>query len=470
MSQMSNLLSTLDNESHGIGLTIEGFLEDRLNLSESSYTTAKTSLKEIEGYLISQRDTLTVVLEELVKRNNNKENLAPIIKKLLSGFDQYSSKTRVCNNCDGKGFISYVKNFKNNGKIKSVKMNNSKCTACSANKIDQDGIEWKKTIKKPASYNSRSKHLTNFKELLRFYGLLDTINDKSIKPKREKKIENVGYALSKEQGKTIVSYAKTTLEKAKWTFLICSGGGRVDEVNRIQPKDFYFIDSNAERCSKEDMTLIAVTLRGKNTKMKKGRDLFVHKDDNVTILRLLETRKDKKYMFHNSCDSKSAYKTADNEFKAIRESMIEDGHEYMSLWNDEHTNHEIKIHTLRSLAITLGNRIGHEYGDMIAGHSGGMRKIYDRMPLKQKMEYWIEAQPLLSFGNNSETINQLQEENVLLKQQIKDQQETFENKINLLEQHAKAREDDTNQRLDELSKQFPTMQEYQKQFAQTKRN
>ena len=470
MSQMSNLLSTLENESHGIGLTIEGFLEDRLNLSESSYTTAKTSLKEIEGYLISQRDTLTVVLEELVKRNNNKENLAPLIKALLSGFEKYSSKTRECSNCDGKGFISYTKNFKKNGK-KPVKVNNAKCTSCKGNKIDQDGIVWKATIKKPASYNCRSKHLTNFKELLRFYGLLDTINDKSIKPKREKKIENVGYALSKEQGKTIVSYAKTTLEKAKWTFLICSGGGRVDEVNRIQPKDFYFIDSNAERCSKEDMTLIAVTLRGKNTKMKKGRDLFVHKDDNVTILRLLETRKDKKYMFHNSCDSKSAYKTADNEFKAIRESMIQDGHEYMSLWNDEHTNHEIKIHTLRSLAITLGNRIGHEFGDMIAGHTEGQRKIYDRMPLKQKLEYWLEAQPLLSFENdNSEELTSLQEENVLLKQQIKDQQETFENKINLLEQHAKAREDDTNQRLDELSKQFPTIQEAQKQFAHTKRN
>ena len=394
---MSNLLSKLENESKGIGLTIEGFLEDRLNLSESSYITAKTSLKEIEGYLISQRDTLTVVLEELVQLNNDKKNLAPIIKKLLSGFEQYSSKTRVCNNCDGKGFFSYVKNSKNTGKIKSVKMNNVKCTACRGNKIDQDGLEYKKTIKKPASYNSRSKHLTNFKELLRFYGLLDTINDKSIKPKREKKVENVGYALSKEQGKLIVSYAKTTLEKTKWTFCVCSGGGRIDEVNRIQPKDFYFVDGNAERCSKEDMKLIVVTLRGKDTKMKKGRDLFVHEDNNDTIMRFLETRKNKPYMFHNNCDSKSAYKTADNEFNAIREAMIKDGHEFMSLWNDQHTNHEIKIHTLRSLAITLGNRIGHEFGDMLAGHTDGQRKIYDRMPLKQKMEFWIRSTTIAIF-------------------------------------------------------------------------
>ncbi len=350
-------------------------------------------------------------------------------------------------------------------------MNNVKCTACRANKIDQDGIEWKTTIKKPSSYNTRSKNLTNFKELLRFYGLLDTINDKSIKPKREKKIDNLGYALSKEQGKLIVSYAKTTLEKAKWTFLICSGGGRIDEVNRIQPKDFYFIDKNAERCSKEDMRLIAVTLRGQDTKMKKGRDMFVHEDDNDTIMRLMDSRKDKKYMFHNNCDSKSAYTSADTEFTCIREAMVADGYEYMSLWNDQHTNHEIKIHTLRSLAITLGNRIGHEYGDMMAGHTGGMRAIYDRMPLKQKMEYWIEAQSLLSFENdNSETITSLQEENALLKEQITKQQETFEKQINLLEQRAKAREDETNHRLDEISNQFPTMQEVQKQFAHTKRN
>jgi integrase len=468
---MSNLLSKLDNESKGIGLTIEGFLEDRLNLSESSHKTAKSALKEIEGYLISQGDTLTSILEGLVQLNNEKKNLAPIIKALLSGFEKYSSKTRMCNNCDGKGFISYVKNFKNNGKIKSVKMNKPKCTACRANKIDQDGIEWKTTIKKPSSYNSRSKNLTNFKELLRFYGLLDTINDKSIKPKREKKVDNLGYALSKEQGKLIVSYAKTTLEKAKWTFLVCSGGGRVDEVNRIQPKDFYFIDSNAEKCSRENMRLIAVTLRGQDTKMKKGRDIFVHEDDNDTILRLMESRKNKPYMFHNNCDSKSAYKSADTEFNNIREAMVADGYEYMSLWNDQHTNHEIKIHTLRSLAITLGNRIGHEFGDMIAGHTDGMRKIYDRMPLKQKMEDWIEAQPWLSFENdNSETITQLQEENVLLKEQITKQQETFEKQINLLEQRAKAREDETNHRLDELSNQFPTMQEAQNQFAQTKRN
>ena len=470
MSQ-SSLLSKLDNESHGIGLSIESFLEDRSTLSKASYSTAKTTIKELEGYLLANNDNLTSLLEGLVERNNNKENLAPIIKKLLSSFELYSSKTRVCSNCDGTGLITYTKNFKKSGKIKSVKMTNSTCTACSANKIDQDGIEWKQTIKKPSSFNSRSKNLTNFKELLRFYGLLDTINDKSIKPKREKKVDNLGYALSKEQGKLIVSYAKTTLEKAKWTFLVCSGGGRVDEVNRIQPKDFYFIDSNAEKCSRENMRLIAVTLRGQDTKMKKGRDIFVHEDDNDTILRLMESRKNKPYMFHNNCDSKSAYKSADTEFNNIREAMVADGYEYMSLWNDQHTNHEIKIHTLRSLAITLGNRIGHEFGDMIAGHTDGMRKIYDRMPLKQKMEDWIEAQPWLSFENdNSETITQLQEENVLLKEQITKQQETFEKQINLLEQRAKAREDETNHRLDELSNQFPTMQEAQNQFAQTKRN
>ena len=231
MSQMS-LLEKLDNQSKGIGLTIEGFLLDRLSLSESSHDTAKSSLKEIEGYLISQGDTLTSILEGLVKRKNDKENLAPLIKALLSGFEQYSSKTRKCSNCDGKGFISYVKNVKNknNGKIKSVKVNNAKCTSCKANMIDEDGIDWKIAIKKPASYTTRSKNLTNFKELLRFYNLLDTINDKSIKPKREKKVENVGYALSKEQGKLIVSYAKTTLEKAKWKFCTCSGGGRIMEV------------------------------------------------------------------------------------------------------------------------------------------------------------------------------------------------------------------------------------------------
>ena len=243
------------------------------------------------------------------------------------------------------------------------------------------------------------------------------------------------------------------------------------EVLKIQPKDFYFIDSNAERCSRDKMFQIVVTLRGADTKMKKGRDMFVHEDDNKTILRLLETRKDKKYMFHNNCDSESAYGSADKEFTAIREAMVADGYEYMSLWNDQHTNHEIKIHTLRSLAITLGNRIGHEFGDMLAGHTDGMRKIYDRMPLKQKLEYWLKAQPLLSFENdNSDTITQLQDENVLLKEQITKQQETFEKQINLLEQRAKAREDETNTRLDELSSQFPTMQEVQKQYTHTKRN
>ena len=54
MSQMSNLLSKLENESKGICLTIEGFLEDRLNLSESSHKTAKIALKEIEYYMIQK--------------------------------------------------------------------------------------------------------------------------------------------------------------------------------------------------------------------------------------------------------------------------------------------------------------------------------------------------------------------------------------------------------------------------------
>ena len=69
MSQMSNLITKLANESNGVGLTIEGFLEDRKRLSKASHKTAISSLKEIEGYLISQGETLTSVLEDLVQLN-----------------------------------------------------------------------------------------------------------------------------------------------------------------------------------------------------------------------------------------------------------------------------------------------------------------------------------------------------------------------------------------------------------------
>ena len=128
MSQMSNLLSKLDNESKGIGLTIEGFLEERKSLSKASHKSAKSSLVEIEGYVLSQKDTLTSLLEGLVQQNNEKKNLAPIIKALLSGLEKYSSKTRFCNNCDGKGFVKQTKIYRKNGKSKSVNRD-TKCSA-----------------------------------------------------------------------------------------------------------------------------------------------------------------------------------------------------------------------------------------------------------------------------------------------------------------------------------------------------
>ena len=74
------------------------------------------------------------------------------------------------------------------------------------------------------------------------------------------------------------------------------------------------------------------------------------------------------------------------------------------------------------------------------------------------------------FNNKHQQLLLLQQENVLLKEQNTKQQETFAKQINLLEQRAKAREDETNHRLDELSSQFPSMQEAQTQFAHTKRN
>ena len=187
------------------------------------------------------------------------------------------------------------------------------------------------------------------------------------------------------------------------------------------------------KTSKENMFRMRVDLPAEITKTGVERYCIIHKDIQDEVFKLVNTPtgktkwqqhdKPNEYVFHTSTSVESGHSNEERSFTFERERMIKDGHEEMALQYMS-GRHKITIHSLRSMFITLANRVSGsdlagDFGDHMAGHSeGGMKALYDRMPENMVMEIWIKAEPLLSMENNStEEMEVMQDEITFLKEQ-----------------------------------------------------
>ena len=241
---------------------------------------------------------------------------------------------------------------------------------------------------------ARRRPFSQIRDVFRFYGLLNNVNEKNLILKQPKQLKEKKYALEKKTAIKIVANTNTSMRRTLLQFL-CMTGMRIAEAAHIRPEYFSFVDEKGEKTTKDKMFRMRVDLPAKITKNKTERYVLVHKDIQEAVLRLVENTSAKtkwqkhsnpnEYVFHTAISASSAENNEERAFSDQRKRMINDGFEEMGL-KYETGRHKITLHTMRSMFITIANRVSGsdlagDFGDNIADHNdGSMKAIYDRMP------------------------------------------------------------------------------------------
>ena len=419
------------------GGNIEDYLQTKKSQSYGSFRNATSALAELKGFIEDQGDTLEIVVSDLLfKVEKENKDITKHIQKLLQGVSDNMQKNRPCYNCNSTG-------------RKLVNGHRQQCKSCHGD-----------SIKGPLGQKSRKIYLSIIKDILRFYGLLNNINEKNLSIKYPKNLKEKKYALEKKVARKIIPYGNNTLRRLLLLFL-CMTGMRLNEAIQLKPEFFSFVDRQGSKTTREKMFRIRVDLPAIITKSGIDRYSIIHHELQEAILHELENSK-REYLFHNTKVS-SAHNNEERAFTNMREEMIKDGIKEMGL-KYQSGRHKITIHKFRSLFITMANRVSGsdlagDFGDNMAGHSDGkMKTIYDQMPDSMIMDLWLKAEKLLSFDqNNSEETESLRDEIQLLKDQVKQRDKDHKAEIEEL----------NKKHLENIAEmQFKTIEEFEKRIAE----
>jgi integrase len=408
LGRQSNFLAQIDEEVI-TGGDMKQYLNQKKQQSKAAWRNSCSSLVELKGFLGEQGDTVEEIVSDLMlKVETEKTDITKHVVKLLQGVNDNMMKDRPCYNCKETG-------------SKMVGKNLQKCQSCHGT-----------MIKVTLGAKTRQIYISCITEILRFYGLLNNVNQKNIKIKQPKLLKEKKYALEKKTAMKIVTNANNSMRRTFLKFQ-CLTGTRLNETIHLKPEHFSYVDNQGKKTSKENMFRMRVDLPAEITKTGVERYCIIHKDIQDEVFKLVNTPtgktkwqqhdKPNEYVFHTSTSAESGHSNEERSFTFERERMIKDGHEEMALQYMS-GRHKITIHSLRSMFITLANRVSGsdlagDFGDHMAGHTeGGMKALYDRMPENMVMEIWIKAEPLLSMENNAtQEMEVMQDEITFLKEQ-----------------------------------------------------
>ena len=423
MGRQSNFLAQIDNEAK-TGGNINDHLAVKLLQSKGSWRNAMSSLMELKGFLHEKDDTLEEIVSDLLQKIENKEDVTKHVKNLLQGINDNMMKERPCYNCKETGTHMKGENL-------------CKCNSCHGT-----------LKKKPLSQKSRKVYISGIREILRFFGVLNGINERNLILKQGKTLKEKKYALEKKTALKIVNATNTSMRRVFQMFLAMTGC-RLGESIQLKPEHFSYVDKHGKKTTRDKMFRLRVDLPANITKTGVERYVLIHRDIQEAVLNLVDNTAAKtkwqkhshqnEYAFHTANTAESAYRNEERAFHIQRERMINDGHDFMGLQYLT-GRHKITLHTFRSMFITLANRvsgsdISGDFGDHMAGHQDGaaMKGIYDRMPDDMVMELWLKAEPLLSLENNSS-----------------EEIELMQNEIKLLKEQAELREEETKKTIAEI--------------------
>ena len=232
-------------------------------------------------------------------------------------------------------------------------------------------------------------YLSHFTELLRHCNLLKMVEEKLIKPKKEKKIKLRRKKITKGQLKLILDYCDKP-RKEIFKFLAYSGL-RVEESLGLQTKNIYFIDENGLETKRDNRCRVAIAVEATTTKTKSEHFVIVHKELESMILKSLDSGLDR--ILNISSVSLREY------LKSLREKMGADDHYFMTEVYPDTERHKFTLHSLRSYFITQANKAGDSFGHYRAGHESidELKVIYDRKGDDEIMNMWFKAEDLLTI-------------------------------------------------------------------------
>lgn len=398
-SYVQNLYkSTTDDEKSD-----DRFLKKMENkYSVNSLHGIKSNFKTLKTMCVLKQTTFDRVVEELteLKKTESENKYLEVIAKLLQDFIDFNLSSRPCPRC----FI------KNNNSFRS-----KKCSQCGDTK----------TVKGVGA-SAIGIYLTHMKKPLRYYGLLSGVSNEDLHAEL-----NMPTVEDEEAEPLTIPFIKAILgkvagnRKTYWWFVSGTGLRGVEGV-QIMPEDCSFVNEDFVPVSSgEKYFRIRIHVRSEITKSKKSREVFVPKEVEVEMERLIKNTPVGTPLFRKSDTSVETVKKYNNKlFVGVCEELSrEDPVMYGKLSELKKTgSHKFTFHSFRSFAITGLNRVDYGFGHALAGHGVYMGR-YNRLSVEQKSEYLIKSDEYLSIFTDSKTMALKDKVIAEQRQRIRDQDE-----------------------------------------------
>jgi integrase len=225
-------------------------------------------------------------------------------------------------------------------------------------------------------------------------------------PTRDKDEKHV---FKKDEVRAICNVASP---KRRMLYLVlASSTMRIKETVQLRKKDFEVIDGK-----------ITIRIKAPYTKTKEGRHTFVSQEATDLLLKHLETLQDHELVFGVNEDPRKAKDVEEQTFSEYRKkagfcNCDKVGHDKCIGKYTSSNHHKITLHSFRSYSIKAINRIDFGLGNSLAGH-GYYMKGYDGMDIEEKRAIYKQAEPSLSVFTSTKEMDNLAENNEVLKDEI----------------------------------------------------
>jgi integrase len=381
---MSSYVQNLYRETTGDGKSDDKFLKKM----EGKYSTntlhnIKSVFKKLKMMCVFKETTFDRVVEEFteLKKTESENKYLEVISKFLQDFIEFNLSSRPCPRC-------FVKNT--NG------FNSKKCPQCNNTK----------TVK-GVDASAIGIYLTHMKKPLRYYGLLSGVSNEDMHAELD-----MPTVEDEEPEPLTAPFIRAILGKVKgnrklyWWFVSGTGLRGVEGI-QIMPEDCSFVNEDFVPVSSgEKYFRIRVNVRSEITKSKKSREVFVPKEVELEMERLIKNTPVGTPLFRKSNTLVETVKKYNNTlFVEICEELArEDPVMYGKLSERKKTkHHKFTFHSFRSFAVTGLNRVDYGFGHALAGHGVYMGR-YNRLTVEQKKEYLEKSDEYLAIYSDIKKI------------------------------------------------------------------
>jgi len=351
-------------------LSDEEWLEGIRDISNSSHTCAKTSIKSFEHFCISQGSTK----EEMIKKYQNWIN---------------QTKPDVRSICISLGkLVSFM--GKDHEEIH----------------ISENATFKKKTPKTIRVYLGFLKTYLRICHDVRLTS--DDFKDYVKFPKHSKEPRRpISLKILK------LLFGKCDPTRRALYYVLISSGMRLGEGLSLKPSNFH-LDENPVR----------VTILAEDTKTLEGRETYISAEAFERIKPIIETKKDNKYIFHTYDKISNAVMNECKYFHRLRDKLG------LTEKYPNSVRAVTSIHAMRAYFHTKASmKHGDEYANALDGHSGYL-KVYYRLDDKTRAKMYKELEPELLIESVKVEADLIQQNTI---SELQKNMKKLQDKIELME-------------------------------------